>query len=69
MCDMLNGFQPAIIEFIFLPVIQRQCAAQHFGGTHHIEKTGAKVTQHPPVKTVLCRGIDRQCRLAEVSDR
>ncbi|MNL83526.1 hypothetical protein D3C87_2111960 [compost metagenome] len=69
MRHLLNRLQPAIIEFIFLPVIQSQRATQHFGGTHHIEETGAEMAQHPPVKAVFGRGIHRQCGLTEISHR
>ena len=35
---LLNRLQTAGVQFIFLPVIECQRAAQHFGGAHHVQE-------------------------------
>ncbi|MNG09986.1 hypothetical protein D3C84_934310 [compost metagenome] len=54
-----NGIKAAIIELILLPVIERKRAAQHLRAAHHVEKPGAEVAHHSPVKAIFRRGVDR----------
>ncbi|MNP33625.1 hypothetical protein D3C76_1268750 [compost metagenome] len=66
---LLNRLQTAGVQLIFLPVIERQRPAQHFGGAHHVQEPGAEVAQYPPVETVFRRRVNRQRGFAEVLHR
>ncbi len=59
MFHVLNRLQTPGVQFIFLPVIERQGATQDFGSTHHVQEPGAQVAQNPPVEAIFSRRVNR----------